>query len=61
MRELLLSNPLPIAVIAVVAILVIILGWKIVKGVGRVLLILVLLAAIAVALFWLKGMGPIGR
>lgn len=57
MRALLLSNPLYIVALVLGALLVLFLLWKAKRVIG----ILVLLALIAAAVVWLKGMGPIAR
>ena len=52
-----LSQPLLIAVLVILAILVVIpLAFRILKGAGRAVVILLLLVLIAAAAFWLKGM-----
>ncbi len=59
MRGLLLSNPLYVVGAVLVLLLATVIAFKLVKGVVKVVVILVLIALIAVAVVWLKGMGPI--
>ena len=57
MRALLQSSPFYVVALVLGALLVLFLLWKAKRVIG----ILVLLAMIAAAVVWLKGMGPIGR
>ena len=59
LRDWLQSSPLNVAIVVLGTLFVGFVGWKLLKGVLKVLLILGLLAGIAAAIFWLRGMGPI--
>jgi hypothetical protein len=61
MRSVVLSNPLYLAGAVLLALVALVIVWRVIKGAAKVVVILVLLAAIAAAVLWLKGMGPIGH
>jgi len=58
-KDWILSNPLHLVIVVGALFFVGFVGWKLLKGVLKVLLILVLLAGIAAAVYWLSGLGPI--
>jgi len=57
MIDLLLSNPLYLAGAVLLLMLAVFILWKIIKGVGMVVIILILLAGIFAAIILLQRMG----
>ncbi len=55
--DILLSNPVALAVVIAGALLVLILIWKILKGLLKITVMLVLIAVIALAVFRLNTLG----
>ena len=55
--DILLSNPVALAVVIAGALLVLILIWKILKGLLKITLMLVLIAVIALVVFRLNTLG----
>ena len=55
--DILLSNPVALAVVIAGALLVMVLIWKVLKGLLKIVVMLVLIAVIALAVFRLDALG----
>lgn len=52
------ANPLPFAIAAVIAVFLLIVSWKVLKGVAKGFVMLILFAAIVGVIAWMALGGP---